>query len=542
MSNDKNPSFFEPRTLIAFSLTMIVFVLWQNYMKQKYPHIYDKPKTVVENNNKTSEIKSSPELSAPTNNPVKKTKDINEVQKIDLKSVVSCKDGQPSADNKFCLENYNFDGKNWSAQVSNLGLEFKEIKLKTYNDRKSKPLTFNNLFKTTLLGSEEPLVFSFGSKDQNQLEATYSSENGSIKKTLIFDPNSYSFEASYSIQGSLPGVSLFIEYPLTDEIKSSLFFPTFERQEFVVVDSEGEQRDMLTIKDFSTRSFNQAKIVSLGSQFFSNSIIDNSTLKPKAIVFVNEKQKKAIVRLDYEFSKDLKSFEIRQKFFTGPKDDVILKSVDRDLISLINFGMFKFLCEPILAVLKFFYSLSANYGVAIILLTLLMRILVFPIAYRGYKSMDKMQKIQPQLKAIREKFKNDPQQANIQTMALMKDNKVNPIGGCLPMLLQLPIFFAFYRVLSESIVMYQSPFILWITDLSLKDQFYVLPVLMAITMFIQQKLTPTALEPMQQKVMLFMPVVFSLLMISLPSALTLYIFVSTLFGVLQQYLFTKSKT
>lgn len=195
-----------------------------------------------------------------------------------------------------------------------------------------------------------------------------------------------------------------------------------------------------------------------------------------------------------------------------------------------------------LKLLRIFYGIFSNYGVAIILLTLIMRMLVFPIAHRGYKSMNKMQKVQPLLKSIREKNKKDPQKANMEIMAVMKEHGVNPIGGCLPMLLQLPIFFAFYRVLSESIVMYQAPFFGWIQDLSLKDPYYILPVSMGAIMFVQQKLTPTSMEPMQQKVMALLPIVFSFFMMSLPSALTLYIFVSTLFGVLQQYIFMRVKT
>ena len=153
--------------------------------------------------------------------------------------------------------------------------------------------------------------------------------------------------------------------------------------------------------------------------------------------------------------------------------------------------------------------------------------------------MSKMQAIQPTLKAVREKYKDDPVRMNQEVMGIMKQEKVNPAGGCLPMLLQFPIFIALYRVLSESIDLYKAPFGLWITDLSLKDPYYVLPILMGISMFLQQKITPSTMDPQQQKVMAFMPIVFSLLMISLPSGLTLYIFVSTIFGVIQQQLFMK---
>lgn len=538
MKENKNPSFFEPRTIIAFALTMLVFVLWQNYMKEKYPHIYKKaPKAVT----KTSEENSNKDINDINEDKVSSVGTEIKNDSVVNKSTNELKNTEVKTSPVFEEKTFDFQSDLWNAKVSNLGLEFKDISLNSYKDRAQNTLIFKNLFKTTFFGLSDPIPFVI-SQQGNVVTGTFENELGKIIKTMNFNPENYSVEVNYDISGNLPGLSLYLEFPIDKEVKSSLFFPTFERQEFVVLNNDGEDRDLLQTSDFASRSFAQVKMVSLGTQFFSNAIVDRSTLKPNALVYVNESDKKAFIRMDYEISKNIKSFKINQVYFAGPKDDVILKSVDKDLFSLINFGMFKIICEPILYVLKFFYSIFSNYGIAIILLTLLMRILVFPIAYRGYKSMDKMQKIQPLLKQIREKYKDDSQKANLETMAVMKEHKVNPVGGCLPMLLQLPIFFAFYRVLSESIVMYQAPFVLWIYDLSLKDQFYVLPILMGLTMFIQQKLTPTNLEPMQQKVMLFMPLIFSVFMISLPSALTLYIFVSTLFGVLQQYLFTKSKT
>jgi YidC/Oxa1 family membrane protein insertase len=164
----------------------------------------------------------------------------------------------------------------------------------------------------------------------------------------------------------------------------------------------------------------------------------------------------------------------------------------------------------------------------------------------SFKSMKAMQQIQPHVQVLREKHKDDPMTLNKEMMALMKENKANPLGGCLPMLLQIPIFFALYKVIGSSVELYQSPFFGWIQDLSAHDKFYVLPVLMGISMFLQQKLTPmTTLDPTQAKIMMFLPVVFSLFMLNLPSGLTLYMFVSTVFGIIQQKLMlgnTQAKT
>lgn len=161
----------------------------------------------------------------------------------------------------------------------------------------------------------------------------------------------------------------------------------------------------------------------------------------------------------------------------------------------------------------------------------------------SFKSAQAMQKIKPKMDAVREKYKNDPMKMNQETMALMKNNNANPLSGCLPMLLQIPIFFALWKAIGSSIELYQQPFFGWITDLSYHDPYFVFPILMGITMFLQQKMTPTTMDPMQAKILNFMPILFTLFMLTLPSGLTIYNFVSSLFGVIQQYfLLRENKT
>jgi YidC/Oxa1 family membrane protein insertase len=189
--------------------------------------------------------------------------------------------------------------------------------------------------------------------------------------------------------------------------------------------------------------------------------------------------------------------------------------------------------------MKAFYTVVGNWGLAIICLTLLVRLCVLPFAMMSAKSMKAMQKIQPLLQTLREKYKDDPMALNRETMALMKEHKANPIGGCLPMLLQIPVFFALYRVIGSSIELYHSPFYGWIHDLSSADKFYVLPILMGGTMFLQQKMTPTTMDPAQAKIMAFLPLIFILFMLQLPSGLTLYMTVSAIFGIVQQFFFLR---
>lgn len=201
----------------------------------------------------------------------------------------------------------------------------------------------------------------------------------------------------------------------------------------------------------------------------------------------------------------------------------------------IDFGIFGIIAVPILRGLQFFYKFIPNYGIGIILLTIVMRMITFPLQIKSFKSMKKMQVIQPELAKLKEKYKSDPQRMQKETMELFKKSGANPVGGCLPMLLQMPIFIAFYQVLYNAIELVNAPFYFWITDLSIKDPFYVLPVLMGIAMFGQTKLNPsTTADPTQQKVMMFMPIIFAFIMKEFPAGLNLYIFVSTLMGIIQQ--------
>lgn len=219
-----------------------------------------------------------------------------------------------------------------------------------------------------------------------------------------------------------------------------------------------------------------------------------------------------------------------------------LSSLGHQLKHAVDFGMWGFFAEWILKGLQFFYTFIPNYGVSIILLTLLIRLITFPLQYKSFVSMKKLQQVQPELTKIREKFKDDPQRMQKESMELFKRSGANPLGGCLPLLLQMPVFFAFYKVLYSAVELVDAPFMLWIQDLSNKDPYFVLPVLMTGAMFLQQKLTPNTIsDPVQQKVMLFMPLVFGFIMKDLPSGLSLYIFVSTAFGILQQLMVFNAK-
>ncbi len=228
------------------------------------------------------------------------------------------------------------------------------------------------------------------------------------------------------------------------------------------------------------------------------------------------------------------------QLYIGPKNQSNLKAVRAaDISGVINYGMFSILVLPLLGSLRWIYQYVLNYGWAIVILTFLLSLLLFPFRLKQMLSMKKMQAVQPKVKAIQEKYrrykKTDPKRAemNREVMALYKEHNVNPLGGCLPLLLQMPLLFAFYSLLAYSIELRQAPFIWWIHDLSIKDPFYVLPIVMGITAFISQKMTPMTpgTDPTQAKVMMIMPAVFTVMFINLSSGLNLYFLCSNIFQV-----------
>jgi YidC/Oxa1 family membrane protein insertase len=235
-----------------------------------------------------------------------------------------------------------------------------------------------------------------------------------------------------------------------------------------------------------------------------------------------------------------KTLSVPMRVYFGPKELNILRQVEPTLDHTVDFGWFTVFAYPLLKLLKWLYQFVQNYGVAIILLTLLLKIVTYPLTYKSMKSMKNMAKLQPQLQKIREKHKDDKEALNREMLGLMKNHGYNPMAGCLPMLIQMPIFFALYRVLYSSIELYHAPFALWIHDLSTRDPYYVTPVLLSLTMFIQQKLTPnTATDPAQAKMMQLMPLIFGAFMLTLPSGLTIYMLVNAIASILQQMILNK---
>ncbi|MFM7736005.1 MAG: membrane protein insertase YidC [Alphaproteobacteria bacterium] len=233
--------------------------------------------------------------------------------------------------------------------------------------------------------------------------------------------------------------------------------------------------------------------------------------------------------------------------FMGPKESSVLEAAGHDFVRGLNLGWFGPISLLLLKILNLFHRVTHNYGVDIILLTVLVKLAFWPLTQKSFQSMREMQRLQPEMQRLREKYKDDPTQLNKEVMELYKRHKVNPLGGCLPMVLQIPVFFGLYQALSSTIQLRHAPFMLWIHDLAAPERLSilgwgipVLTILLGVTMFLQQRMSPPAGDPAQQRVMMFMPLLFTYMFIGFPAGLTLYWLTNNILTIAQQYFILKS--
>jgi len=232
----------------------------------------------------------------------------------------------------------------------------------------------------------------------------------------------------------------------------------------------------------------------------------------------------------------------KSQYYAGPKDQNVLTDVAKGLELTADYGFLTVIAKPLFWLLNFLHGFLGNWGWAIIFLTLIIKLVFYKLSETSYKSMANMRKLQPRMQSLKERHGDDRQKMNQALMELYKKEKINPLGGCLPILVQIPVFIALYWVLLEAVELRQAPFMLWINDLSAQDPYYVLPLLMGATMFIQQKLNPAPLDPVQAKVMMALPLIFTVFFLFFPSGLVLYWVVNNSLSIAQQYVITKRVT
>jgi len=226
--------------------------------------------------------------------------------------------------------------------------------------------------------------------------------------------------------------------------------------------------------------------------------------------------------------------------YIGPKDHRLLKSINPELTDVVEYGFFTFIAKPLFLWLSYLHDLLGNWGWAIVAMTISVRLVLYPLTYKGMVSMNKLKELSPKIKELQKKYGDDKQKLNAHMMELYKKHGANPMGGCLPIILQIPVFFAVYRVLQNAIELKGAAWIFWIHDLAVMDHYFILPILMGITMFLHQRITPTSFtDPMQEKIMKFLPLIFTFFFVSFPAGLTLYWFTNNLASIVQQFYVNK---
>jgi len=369
----------------------------------------------------------------------------------------------------------------------------------------------------------------------------YAKDGKSVRRTYTFSAETYMVDLTDEVAGfSEYWITLGSDFGIFEQDSSMHVGPTI---------LTGTDRKELTVKDLKEpKSFkDNLKWIAQEDKYFFSALVP-ATPVDEARAFMM--QDTPVVA--FKAKSGLNKFHL----YAGPKEHDRLAALNIGLEHVIDFGFFSIIARPLFWVLKFFYKFFGNYGWAIILITIVTRIPFIPLLNKSQKSMKKLQEIQPKMNEIKEKYKNDSPRMQKEMMELYKKHKVSPLGGCLPMLLQIPVFFALYQVLLRAIELRGASFMLWIKDLSAPDTLIghipamiplvggfalgPLPLVMGLTMFIQQKMTPSSMDPKQAKMMLMMPVIFTFMFLNFASGLVLYWLVNNILGIIQQYFVNRS--
>ena len=383
-----------------------------------------------------------------------------------------------------------------------------------------------------------------------------SSQGVVVEKTYSFAPDSYVIGLDVTVKnGSDRAIQDKLYVSLIGQVDAEGRAYGFEGPS-AMINGDLNEVDVDDIPDQNVFP-GKIKWVSVQDRYFMKGIIPSQVQEASMRLFVKENN---LVEAQYlNPVSDIRpgtQHSYQYSLFFGPRSSEILAAVGHDLAESLNFGFFDIIAKPCVWLMNKLYSVIPNYGIAIIFLTVLIKIILWPLGSKSYKSMSEMKKIQPLMKEIREKYKDDKKKMNEEVMGLYRTYKINPLGGCLPMLVQLPVFFALYRMLYQAIELRHAPFFLWIDDLSAPDRLgnfavdyipfmeppYGIPVLtliMGASMILQQKMSPPMGDPTQAKMMMFMPVIFTFIFINFSAGLVLYWLVNNILSIAQQYYIQK---
>ena len=466
----------------------------------------------------------------------------------------------------------------YTVRISTKGATFTSYVLKNYRESVEKdapnkelvPQTLKNgVIRTSLANNSlkglEDAVYSVDSlanqiavteKPQSLVFRWVADDGNIITKTYTFDPKSYLIDLNVKLNNASTAT-------LNDQLELSIRAPVEQQNRYGFVGPSGlinDKLEQIKIKKIEEKDKYPGTIKWIGieDRYFISSILPDSESEGTMSLSVNDDViTNQLINPAFEIPPgNQKDFNFY--VFMGPKSMSVLNSLGHGMGKALNFGFFNIIAQPCLWLLIHIHNVIPNYGIAIILLTIFTKVILWPLGNKSYKSMSEMKKLQPLMTEIREKYKDDKQKMNQELMALYRTYKVNPMGGCLPMVLQIPVFFALYRMLYQAIELRHAPFFLWINDLSAPDRLFhfgfsipfmeppygipVLTIIMGATMLLQQKMSPPPGDPTQAKMMMLMPVVFTFIFINFSSGLVLYWLVNNILSISQQYYVQKKST
>ncbi len=542
------------RLLLAIGLSFLVLFVWSMFFVDQQP-VTDNRETVTTNTGSDDERASSkPTVATSTT-----------ISKAAVDAIKAAQIGEDQG------REITVETPFYTVRISARGASFASYILKKYRETVDKnspnkqliPPSFKEgVIRSSLLGNSlngmNDAIFSIDQDgdrlvvdgDSKELSFNWVADDGTIlTKTYTFEPDSYLIGLTVVLKNASEKV-------LKDQLVLSVRKPLEADQGYgfvgpsALIDDKLEQVKPKKIADQDEYK-GKIKWISVEDRYFLSSIIPGAEINGSMKLAANEDVVvNQLVNPMFELSPGEKQ-AFNYYVFMGPKSMDLLDSLGHDLGKALNFGFFNVIAKPCLWFMNKIHSVVPNYGIAIILLTLFTKIILWPLGNKSYKSMSEMKKLQPLMTEIREKHKGDKQKMNQELMALYKTYKVNPMGGCLPMVLQIPVFFALYRMLYQAIELRHAPFFFWINDLSAPDRLFdfgfsipfmeppygipVLTIIMGATMLLQQKMSPPPGDPTQAKMMMLMPVVFTFIFINFSSGLVLYWLVNNVLSISQQY-------
>ena len=545
------------RLVFAIVLSFCIFILFDAFFVKKEP-----PKQAVESGETTLDPSKTTTTSVP------------EQSQASIPSVAASQDALAedamSSGREITVENQFY-----IAKFSERSGSIRSFALKQYRESISKDAPLKELIAAENVSGTILSDFSSGSEGrfEHPLFTANSYESMQINdgsQSLIFTSNPVQglvFEKKFTFDSDkyLIGLELIIknvsDAPVSGEIAISLARSYLTTSQYGFEGPSGwinKKLEQVEIKDIKESEAISGDIqwVGLEDRYFISSVISKT---PGPSSMKTEKTRHDIVynRLIQAVEEIPAGGQQQYSYFVfmGPKSTQLLSKVGYDLKNAIDFGWFDIIAKPCLWLMNWLYGFIPNYGIAIIILTLITKVILWPLGTKSYRSMNDMKRLQPLMAEIREKHKNDRPRMNQEIMLLYRTYKVNPVGGCLPMVFQIPVFFALYRMLYSAIELRHAPFFGWITDLSAPDRLFnfgfsipfmeppygipVLTIVMGATMFLQQKMSPAPGDPAQAKMMMFMPIVFTFIFINFSSGLVLYWLVNNIFSISQQFYISK---